>query len=122
MVSIGGDCILRLPGQSETIRPPAAPAADARPTVRIKAGMTTPFTDSAGNVWIADQGFDGGETAERDDDMAIANTSDPAMYRTERYGMDGFSWTLPNGKYTEKLHFAETYDGITGPGMRTGQE
>jgi len=32
--------------------------------------------------------------------------------------MDSFSWTVPNGKYTVKLHFAETFEGITGPGER----
>lgn len=38
---------------------------DARPgdTIRIKAGQTTPFTDSHGNVWLADQGFTGGSTS-----------------------------------------------------------
>ena len=32
--------------------------------------------------------------------------------------MDSFSWPVPNGKYVVKLHFAETFDGITGPGER----
>jgi hypothetical protein len=32
--------------------------------------------------------------------------------------MDSFSWAVPNGKYTLKLHFAETFEGITGPGQR----
>jgi alpha-L-fucosidase len=32
--------------------------------------------------------------------------------------MDSFSWPVPNGKYVVKLHFAETFDGITGPGQR----
>jgi alcohol dehydrogenase (cytochrome c) len=40
------------------------------------------------------------------------------LYRTERWGMNSFSEPVPNGKYTVKLHFAETYDGITGPGQR----
>ena len=29
-------------------------------TIRIKAGATAPFKDSSGNVWLPDQGFDGG--------------------------------------------------------------
>ncbi len=45
--------------------------------------------------------------------MQIANTKDPGIYRTERYDMTGL-YKLPNGKYTVKLHFCETYDGITG--------
>jgi len=50
--------------------------------------------------------------------MQITNTAHPALYRTEHYGMTSFSYTVPNGKYTVILHFAETYDGITGPGQR----
>ncbi len=102
---------------------PAVPVMSAAPVVaaaaiRIKAGSSAPFTDSSGNVWLPDQGFDGGETTERAADMQIANTKDPAIYRTERYDMTGFSYKLPNGKYTVKLHFCETYDGITGAGQR----
>jgi hypothetical protein len=99
---------------------PAATAAPAPvpPPVRIKAGLFTPFTDSDGNVWLPDQGFADGDTADRPADLQIANTKDPALYRTERYGMSSFSYPVPNGKYTVKLHFAETYDGISGPGGR----
>jgi enterochelin esterase-like enzyme len=32
--------------------------------------------------------------------------------------MDSFTWPVPNGKYVVKLHFAETFEGITGPGQR----
>ena len=48
--------------------------------------------------------------------MPIANTKDPSLYRTEHYDMTSFSENVPNGKYTVKLHFAETYEGITGAG------
>ena len=97
--------------------PPAAPPDAVRKILRIKAGASTPTTDSAGNVWLPDQGFEGGEVIERPD-ISIANTQDPMIYRSEHYSMDSFSWPLPNGKYQVKLHFAETYDGITGPGDR----
>ena len=40
------------------------------------------------------------------------------MYRTEHYDMTSFSENVPNGKYTVKLHFAETYEDITGAGER----
>jgi outer membrane protein assembly factor BamB len=40
---------------------PDSKAADAAATVRIKAGQSTPFTDSAGQIWKPDQGFDGGQ-------------------------------------------------------------
>ena len=100
--------------------PPAAPqnTAPVPPPVRIKAGSARPVKDSEGNIWLADQGFADGESAERSDNLAIANTKDPMLYRTERYGMTSFSYPVPNGKYIVKLHFAETYDAITGPGRR----
>jgi len=104
------------------ISAPAAPqsvnAAPVLPPVRIKAGSSRPLMDSEGNLWLADQGFADGETAERSDHLAIANTKDPALYQSERYGMTSFSYPVPNGKYLVKLHFAETYDAIKGPGGR----
>ena len=92
----------------------APPAA----AIRIDAGASAAFTDSSGNVWLADQAFADGETVERDSALAIANTKDPGLYRTERYGMTAFSYKLPNGKYTVNLHFAETYEEITAAGQR----
>ncbi len=95
----------------------AKPPSEFKP-VRINAGRFTPYTDSEGNVWLPDQGFEGGETVERDPSIQIANTKDPELFRTERYLMDAFTYKLPNGKYTVKLYFAETYEGIGGPGER----
>jgi hypothetical protein len=102
---------------------PAATVAPAKPVatqtaIRIDAGATTNLTDSSGNVWLADQGFTGGEIVTRADDLQITGTQDAAIYRTEHYDMTAFSWPVPNGKYTVKLHFAETYDGISGTGQR----
>jgi hypothetical protein len=115
------------PAAEATPAPAPAPAAAAPvntapapipPPVRIKAGLFNSFTDSDGNVWLPDQGFADGETTDRPDDMQIANTKDPGLYRTERYSMTAFSYPVPNGKYVVKLHFAETYEGISGPGGR----
>ena len=91
--------------------------ASAAKTIRIKAGKSEPVKDAEGNVWLADQGFAGGQTIERPD-IQIANTKSPDLYRAERYSMDSFSWPVPNGRYLVKLHFAETFEGITGPGER----
>jgi len=95
----------------------AASAAPAAKAVRVAAGRSTPLTDPDGNVWLPDQGFEGGQTIERPD-IQIANTKSPDIYRAEHYGMESFSWAVPNGKYVVKLHFAETFDGITAPGGR----
>jgi hypothetical protein len=67
------------------------------------------------NVWQAEIGFSGGDVIDRDPGTAIANTKDAGLFLSEHYGMDSFSCSVPNGKYTAKLYFAETYDGITGP-------
>ena len=84
-------------------------------TVRIKAGSPVPFKDSSGNVWLADQGFDGGDTVERPD-APITGTKDPGLYQSEHYSMNSFSCKIPNGKYIAKLHFCETFEGIGGKG------
>jgi hypothetical protein len=94
----------------------AAPAVEKK-IVRIKAGVSAPVTDSAGNVWLADQGFEGGDVVERAD-AEISGTKEQVVYRAEHYSMEGFSWPLDNGKYQVKLHFCETFEGITGPGER----
>ena len=100
-------------------REQTAPAetAPASKTIRIKAGKSEPVKDAEGNIWLADQGFEGGQTIERPG-VQIANTKTPDLYRAERYSMESFSWPVPNGKYLVKLHFAETFDGITGPAQR----
>lgn len=95
----------------------AAPAAAIMLPVRIKAGLTTSIKDAEGNTWLPDQGFADGETAERPE-IQITNTASPVIYQSERYSMTAFSYPVPNGKYTIKLHFCETFDGITGPGQR----
>ena len=107
---------------SATAATPAAAAPSATivsltPPVRIKAGVTEKMTDSAGNVWLPDQGSADGDTYEAAD-AAVTNTTDSALYRTERYSMTAYSFAVPNGKYTVKLHFAEVYSGISGPGER----
>ena len=108
------------PAAAPTAAAPAAPAASSvsvTPPVRIKAGVTEKMTDSEGNVWLPDQGSADGETYEAED-AAVTNTPDPALYRTERYSMSAYTFAVPNGKYTVKLHFAEVYSGINGPGDR----
>jgi Malectin domain len=88
------------------------------PAIRIKAGSDKDFKDHDGNIWLAEVGFDGGETIDRPADMKIENTKDPGLYQSEHYSMDSFSVKVPNGKYKVNLHFAETFDEVTEPGGR----
>jgi len=100
--------------------------AQAKYVLRVNAGDSASYTDKAGNVWKGDKeyikgggyGFVGGDTIDRGSSMKIEGTDDPKIYQTERYSMDRFVAEVPNGKYTVRLHFAETYDGIDTDGPR----
>jgi len=87
------------------------------PAIRINAGATAPYTDPRGNVWLPDQGFTSGKMVDRGQ-AEITGTDNPVIYRTEHFGMSVFSYPVPNGKYTVKLHFAETFPKVTEKGQR----
>ena len=53
-----------------------------------------------------------------DSPTVVTGTKDPGLFMSEHWGMSAFSCKIPNGKYLAKLYFAETYEGITGPGQR----
>jgi hypothetical protein len=93
-----------------------APVKSQLPTLRINAGAGT-VKDSSGVEWLTESGFTGGDIIERPD-LPIANTKQPEIYRSEHYAMESFTQKLPNGKYQVKLHFCETFEGISGPGER----
>lgn len=99
------------------ITPEFVPPIQVTPPVRINCGTAKELTDSAGNVWLPDEGYSDGLSYQVDD-VPIANTKDPEIFRTERYSMLSYRFGVPNGKYTVKLLFAEVYSGITGPGDR----
>ena len=88
---------------------------------RVNAGGLA-FTDAAGNEWEADNGYNSGNTFTSA--AAIDGTLDDALYQTERFDPNAsgadleYSFTVPDGAYEVRLHFAETFTGITAPGMR----
>ena len=103
-----------------------ATLAQQKFVLRVNAGDPKPFKDKAGNVWQPDKeykkgggyGFVSGDTIDRGADMKITGTNDPHIYQTEHWSMDSFIAEVPNGKYTVRLHFAETYEGIDSEGPR----
>ena len=105
------------PAPAVTTTTTPAPASNLTFPIRIKAGSSAAVKDATGITWAAETGFSGGDVIERPD-IPIAGTTQPEIYRSEHYSMETFSQKLPNGNYTVKLYFCETYDGITGPGMR----
>lgn len=93
---------------------PAVTPATARPTIRIDAGADAATTDSKGIIWAADTGAEDG-TSENRPDLQVTGTTNPEIYRTERYGMSAYAVKVPNGAYLVKLHFSEDYEGISAP-------
>ena len=85
-------------------------SATSGPSIRVRAGTSTSYTDPSGNVWVGDVDYLGGTEA-APITHAIANTTTQPLYQTERY--NGFTYTftgLPIGSsYVVTLKFAEDY-------------
>lgn len=103
-----------------------APAASGKLVIRVACGAYEPYTDKNGNLWLPDQVKAPGASLnsldgliiERTETYEVPNVAFPRIFRTERYSMSAYEFNLPNGKYTVRLHFAETFTGITGVGER----
>jgi hypothetical protein len=93
-----------------------APSPPPSTTVRVNAGGGA-YTDSAGNAWSADCCNSGGNVYSTTN--AVAGTSDPTLYQSERWNSGSFTYTfsgLAAGSYQVTLKFAEIA-GL-GPGQR----
>jgi len=102
-----------------------AKVATAPFVLRVNCGAVEPYTDKAGNIWQPDQTLEEGKTWGAEDGMTvdrgelkIAGTDVAKVYETERYMVSAYKFKVPNGKYTVRMHFAETYAGIGGEGER----
>lgn len=100
------------------------PVKAAETVLLINCGAEKDYTAADGRVWKTDQpfapgrwGYVGGDFVLRDT-TTIQNTADAFIYLNERYSLTGYRIPLPNGKYTVKLHFAETFDELYGEGER----
>ena len=106
-------------GEREVHREATAKAAQAAKegAIRVNCASFLAHTDPEGNGWFADRpytpgewGYPSGEAsspARRDRD--ISGTTNPEIYCTERWAMSGYKFTVANGSYLVRLHFAETY-------------
>ncbi|MEM9445921.1 MAG: malectin domain-containing carbohydrate-binding protein [Verrucomicrobiota bacterium] len=91
--------------------------------IRINTGGLE-YTDTQGNIWLADTFFTGGTTYTTTVD-SINNTVEDPLYQSERYGdtLD-YSIAVTSGTYAVTLHFAEIFFGSSlqpsknGPGHR----
>ncbi|MFW6303815.1 MAG: malectin [Candidatus Sumerlaeota bacterium] len=93
--------------------------------LRVNCGADQPYTDLNGNLWVPDQLMYGDKTwGHLDGDyavrspMEIAGSKCPEIYLTERHSVSKYVFTVPEGEYMVRLHFAETYEGIMAEGER----
>lgn len=93
----------------------------AAQAIRVNAGGPA-YTDAASNVWSADSGFNTGNVSNWGT-PTIAGTSDPTLYRTERWDPPtapemNYTFSVANGTYTVRLHFAENWSPAFAVGVR----
>jgi hypothetical protein len=105
--------------------PPESAAPDDHVVLRVNCGAVDDYADSKGDTWLADRWFIPGElwgarggSCVRREGIDVADAAAPGVYLAERYGMQGYEFVLLDGDYSLRLHFAETYDGITEAGAR----
>lgn len=68
------------------------------------------YTNHTGSYFMADDYFVGGSKAQTNN--AIAATVDDVLFQSNRYAKNlQYAVPVPNGTYTVKLHFAETWAG-----------
>ena len=91
-----------------TLSPPASSS-----TIRVNAGGPA-YTDSQGQVWAADYGYNGGSVYSTS--TTVIGTTNPTLYQTERYssGPLQYQFSVPNGNYAVTLKFAELYFNSSG--------
>ena len=93
-------------------QPPETVPVSRRKPIRILCGHRAgTYTDSAGNTWLPDQYYDGGEVFTRPV-PAIAHTVDPQIYAAGRQDQFQYDIPVPAGEYEVHLLFAETQPGI----------
>jgi hypothetical protein len=90
-------------------------AALAQQTIRVNCGGSS-YTDSKGQLWQADTGFNGG-TAEVIR-AAVAGTADPLLFEDYRWNPTNYTFKVPNGQYHVNLFFDEANPQAEVPGGR----
>ncbi|MEX2598904.1 MAG: malectin domain-containing carbohydrate-binding protein [Dehalococcoidia bacterium] len=106
--------------EPEAVEPMTAP-------FRVNAGGAE-LTDSNGDTWQADQAYSAANrwgyilgpsrNGGTDHGVDVAGTDDDELFSTERWGMSAYRFDLEDGDYDVRLHFAETYHGVTAAGDR----
>jgi len=86
--------------------------------VRIRAGWTSSWQDSAGRQWLADSYFLGGNALVRTTNPARESDSlDTALYGSERWGHFSYAVPVADGRYRVTLKFLEAHYGRHNTGI-----
>lgn len=107
--SAGLSAIELLPMKSGALRP-----------IRIRAGWTAPWQDQAGQPWLADSYFLGGNALVRRTNpvqQAQSVPSDAGLYGSERWGHFSYALPVADGKYRVTLRFSEGHYGARNTGV-----
>jgi Malectin domain/Immunoglobulin domain/PQQ enzyme repeat len=88
-----------------------AAGANAQTTIRVNAAGSA-YTDSKGQVWSADFGFNTGNLSGCASRSTVTGTSDAFLFKSARWGGTNtpelqYTFRLPNGSYIVNLYFAE---------------
>ena len=89
--------------------------------VRIRAGWTSSWQDSAGQPWRADSYFLGGNALVRTTNPARSKgnsiASDIGLYASERWGNFSYAVPVAEGRYRVNLKFCEAHYGLHNTGV-----
>jgi len=96
----------------------------ARGHFAVDCGSTQYYTASDGTLFAPDRPFREGSYGYVGNDCKsvgrsvakIKGTNDPQLFATERYDIDGYRFTVPNGKYTVRLYLKVGYERSAKPG------
>jgi len=96
-------------------------AISAQQPIRVNCGGPS-YTDSLGNVWQADFGFNTG-TVGGNASALVSGTTDPKLFQTDRWNSSlttplKYAFNVTNGYYRVILHFAETSGAQQSVGAR----
>ncbi len=92
----------------------------AQSPFRVNCGGPS-YTDSKGQVWAADSGYNEGTASTIA--AAISGTNDPALYQDGRWNGNGsvpmtYTFSVANGTYHVNLYFTETIPSLQSVGAR----
>jgi len=93
--------------------------------IRANLGCNIDYTDASGIVWSADQKYSKenkwGATDGRPNfrlGLKVLGTDAPFIYDSERDKEGAYRFDVPNGTYTVRIHFCETWEGAKQPNLR----